>query len=452
MSNTARSPAGHIWALLALFPALLAAQPAPTAQQDGTVKFESRVNVVLVPVLVRDAQGYVIGDLNKEDFQLFDRGKRQSISYFTVQKRASERQDRATADASPEGHAQQAPTAGQTQSARVAAERFIVFLFDDLHLVAGDLARIRSAANRVIADSVKSSDAAAVVSTSGQVNSGFTRDKAKLEDAVGKLALQTSFAQTRDCPDVSYYEANLIINMSDKDTLDAATADARNCAGLIGGPDALRNGSMAPLPEELARSAAQRELARVEQATHTTLVAIRAVVRSIGAAHGQRMLILVSPGFLVPSSAVAQADLSKLMDAAAQANVTISALDARGLYTNVLDSSARDVLPSDVDRNGKYSRRKEQNRRDSLTEDGAVMEELTASTGGTYFHNSNDLEGGFQRVTMAPECVYLLEFSPQNVRRDGSFHRLSVKVNRKGAKVQARPGYFSEKTASETSQ
>ena len=39
-----------------------------------------------------------------------------------------------------------------------------------------------------------------------------------------------------------------------------------------------------------------------------------------------------------------------------------------------------------------------------------VMAELAEGTGGTYFHNSNDLEGGFQKLTAAPEYVYSSSF------------------------------------------
>ncbi len=418
---------------------LFAAHQSGTSpqQQDSSVHFKSSVNVVLVPVLVRDGQGYVIEDLKKDDFEIFDRGKRQSVSHFTVQKRkGNSNESRPAQDAAPAGNAQEALEGTETVSVKVRPERYIIFLFDDLHLLAGDFSRVRSAASRMMAESLQPTDAGAVVSTSGEVNSGFTRNRTKLEDAVAKLHLQTLYAHEHDCLDITPYEANLIVNMGDTDTLLEVTALAKSCAGPT-----------LPRPEEMARATAERELERVDQGTHATLLLMRSVVRSMGTAPGQRTLVLISPGFLVSSSPAVRADVSRLMDAAAQANVMISALDARGLYTDMLDLSERGKLPSDLDPTGGIMRLKEQNRRDSMSVYGAVLDELASGTGGTYFHNSNDLEGGFQSVTRAPECVYLLEFSPEDAQRDGSFHRLSVKVKRKGAKVRARQGYFAEKSA-----
>jgi VWFA-related protein len=71
-----------------------------------------------------------------------------------------------------------------------------------------------------------------------------------------------------------------------------------------------------------------------------------------------------------------------------------------------------------------------------------VMSEIADGTGGTYFHNSNNLENGLKSLAAAPEVVYLLAISLKNVKHHGSYHSLKVKVAKKGLQVQARRGYF----------
>jgi VWFA-related protein len=129
------------------------------------------------------------------------------------------------------------------------------------------------------------------------------------------------------------------------------------------------------------------------------------------------------------------------MDMAAQANVTVSALDARGLYSTELDASQRGASTTYDLISGSVS----ENHRNSMSQSEAVMAELADGTGGTFFHNSNDLVGGFKSLTVAPEFLYLLEFSPKNVKQDGSYHSLDVKVARDGVRVKARRGYFAAK-------
>ncbi|HTA42256.1 MAG TPA: hypothetical protein VK789_07410, partial [Bryobacteraceae bacterium] len=67
---------GVILSALAVSPQYLPAQNQPEVSSVETpVTFSTRVNLVSVPVVVRDRAGRAVGNLTKEDFQLFDKGK-----------------------------------------------------------------------------------------------------------------------------------------------------------------------------------------------------------------------------------------------------------------------------------------------------------------------------------------------------------------------------------------
>jgi VWFA-related protein len=134
----------------------------------------SVTNEVLVPVVVRDARGHAVGNLTKGDFEVFDNGRAQTITGFTVINRAAENAEARSSASSPDA----------TGSAAVSpplppAQRFIVMLFDVYNLSVTDLAQAREAAITVIDSSLTPTDMAAVVSTSG-ANSGLTTSERQM--------------------------------------------------------------------------------------------------------------------------------------------------------------------------------------------------------------------------------------------------------------------------------
>jgi hypothetical protein len=75
-----------------------------------------------------------------------------------------------------------------------------------------------------------------------------------------------------------------------------------------------------------------------EHDTHLTMTVLKDVVRRMGAMPGQRIVVLISPGFL--SSDEYHLEKSDILDTAIRANVVINSLDARGLWNNPqLDAS-----------------------------------------------------------------------------------------------------------------
>jgi VWFA-related protein len=398
---------------------------AEVSSHDTAPTFRVRVNLVLVRVVVRDSQGKVVPNLKREDFQLTDNRKLQTISTFSVETPESHVVP-TTTGADPNAPAD--PEAAKAVAAALP-QRFVSVVFDDQHLTMQDALFVRTSAGRFF-DSLAPSDRVGIYSTSGQFAQEFTDDHELLRKSLLKILPHSPTAGLHDCPDISYYQADLIQNKQDLQALAVATEDAVQCA--FNGDETQRTAA-----QGMAQAMAGAVVGREDSSTEYALRHMEDVMRRLGGMPGQRIMVFVSPGFI---TSTLHLEFSDLVDRATKANVVINTIDARGLYTPDMGDIADPASGAGSYRTAGY--RATYAVAAQLAQED-VLAELADGTGGTFFHNRNDVDEGLREAGAAPAMTYLLGFSPQNMKLDGSLHTLKVSfVKKTNYKIQARHGYF----------
>jgi VWFA-related protein len=398
--------------------------------RDSPTPFSVRVNLVPVRVVVRDAHGQAIPNLRQDDFRIFEDGKPQLISHFSVETPAPAAQPLRETNSSHPAESEKPP------AALVRPARFVALLFDDVHLPFGELARIRNIADDYVKSSFQPTDRFAVFTISGQSQTDFTDDRAKLHEALEGVQPRPVTAGSAtgigECPSINYLQADLIVNQHDSQAIGVATSDALVCQFN-------NNQQFLGAAQGVAQAMALHILSTADVQTQYSFQRLKEIVRRMTVVSGQRLIVLMSPGFLIPNR---EYDLSEVIDSAARSNVTISTLDARGLYTvdALPDVSAKPT--GDLTLSGFHtSYRFQQESRQS-----DVLWSVANGTGGQGFANSNDLTAGFRRLVAAPETSYLIGFVPQNLKYDGRFHSLKVQLTSKEKyAIQARSGFYAPK-------
>ena len=434
------------------------------ASDDSTPTFKSGVNLVLVPVVVRDKDGHAIGTLTRDDFQLFDKGKRQQITKFVVEKRNPS----GVAGAPQPAIAPSLESPGAKNPPPARPSRYVAYVFDDIHLKSEDLNWVRDGAERNI-KSLDATDRAAIFTTSGNTTQEFTDDFDKLHKAL--LAVHPSplaRMTVQTCPTMSYFEANMINDSagasdsaffdaaasstngsaagpavpaiaSGNQALDAAVMDYKSCAHL----DAMQTASVMGLHQvqETVRGLARQVLVAGNYETQVSLGVLKQIIRHIGAMPGQRTMVLLSPGFLTISEF--RPMINDDINYANRLNITVNALDARGLAPDSLDFDKQEY-------NTSATQTEQQLARLSTLAEREPMVALADGTGGRLIERTNDIDKGMKQIASPPEYVYMIGFSPRDMRPDGTFHQLKIRLaSKEKLNVQARRGYFASKMFSD---
>ena len=457
--------------LLAAFCLVTAAQNnQPPAQQSKPSKDQDALRIetelVQIDAVVTDKQGKLIHDLKREDFELFEDGKKQTITHFAVGT-AKQPARWLTADKKPSTNPQPTEPSASTEQ----AGRFIVLAVDDYHLSPGSLGSVKQTLTKFISEQMVPGDQIAIVCTSGNVGlfQQFTRERELLERAINRLTVQVkSSADNTGGPRISEHLAELV-EFGDREAIQLAineivrvegnpAADtgsesrpgSNRQSGGRGGGGQSGGQSSGPSPAEIqremllarAKSYARMILAQNANFTRATLDTLESVIRSLRPLYGRKLLVLLSDGFYLGAAGVNSQvyNVRKITDAATRAGVVIYSIDARGLVA--IPPGGDITQPSVIDLSHSGAQVRIEQSAINAQRDGIGI--LAEETGGSLYFNNNDLSFGLQGVLNANETYYVLAYEPTESRRNGQFHKIELRIaGRPELKAKTRNGYFS---------
>jgi VWFA-related protein len=144
------------------------------------IKLRTEVDVVEVPVVVRDGQHRAVAGLTRNNLAIYDTGVRQTITAFSEQRFAPPPDavggiKPAVVPASPAG------PKSEPQS------RFVTLCFDDLNMDALSLKPVKEAAERFVKTALAPGDRVTVATTALPRDSDFTADVPKLVEQIDKV-------------------------------------------------------------------------------------------------------------------------------------------------------------------------------------------------------------------------------------------------------------------------
>ena len=388
-------------------------------QQQPAVTFRADVNFVEVHAVVTDERGAFVADLSKEDFEILEDGKAHTATVFSL------------VDL-PEGPATTPRDALRPVDPDVRATtgdsdgRIYVIVLDDLHTAFDRSQVVRGAATRFVTQHFGPNDLAAIAHTSGRQDAAqeLTTRRALLLAAIDKF-------QGRKLPSAG--AEKLAVHNREQQAGSAMAASS-------GDAQELRTA------ETLQQAQSMRDPNDAERGLNArrTLELVEGVAEGLADIRGRRKaLLLFSEGidydiyepFNRGSASAIVSYAREAVAAAQRANVSVYAIDPRGLATLGGEGIGVAGLSN-------YPQLEFGTARGFVKELLLAQESLISladETGGMALVNTSDVGAALARIVLDTSRYYLLGY--RSHAPPGRFQKIEVRVRRPGVRVRARRGH-----------
>jgi VWFA-related protein len=400
--------------------------PSPQTLQQPQVTFRLEADYIEVDAVVTDAQGNVVRNLQREDFEVLEDKRPQAIDVFSFVDIPLERADRPLYRPAP-------VEPDVVTNERELEGRIYVLLLDSNHVPAANSYLVKKAARLFIDRYFGANDLASVVhAQTGSVddNQEFTSSKPALRAAVEKFIGEKVRSKALNVYDYIGMRAgrgfdpgeakdpHMLERAAKADaTIDAIMRVSKYMAGIRGRRKAVVLFSEG-LDFNLDDTIGPRTTGGLSNpfGDNTANEAIHA--------------------------AAIRDHMQAMYEVATRANVAIYSIDPRGVASEsdslLQVTGIPDGVPAEV---GALTR----SVRDELLRGLGTLRTFSEVTGGVAHVGTNDFDAGFRRIVLENSSYYVLGYHPAALKHDGKFHEITVRVKRPGVQVRARRGYYAVK-------
>jgi VWFA-related protein len=390
-------------------------QPPPPAQKPPAEQDPQRaqepirtgINYVRVDVIVTDRKGLPVLDLKKEDFNLTEDGKAQTIDNFSIVKI-----DAATQAEGPAPMEIRSPFDEEREAARPDVRLFIL-LFDDYHVRRGNDMSVRKPLMDFVQNQLAPADMVAIMYPLTPVTDlTFTRNRNGLVSAIERFeGRRFDYTPRNEFEDrYAYYPAAVVERIRNDVVMSALEGAAVKLGSMREGRKSIifvSEGFTNTLPPQLNDPIA--------------------ALPGLGNAARGRPDVEASDRAEFANTVDLYSRLQDIFAEANRNNTSIYAVDPRGLAAFEYDINQGVGLQVD---------------RKHLEASLDTLRALAENTDGRAIVNRNDLAVGMKQIIRDSSGYYLLGYNSTEAPTDGKFHAIKVRVNRKDVDVRARKGYW----------
>jgi VWFA-related protein len=418
--------------LLLVFP--LHSQTAAPDSGNAVATIKSKVRLVLVDVVVTNNKGDAVTGLQKQDFEILEDGKPQTISTFEEHHGAPPTQIKVPP---------LPPNVYTNFPVTQAADSVNVLLLDALNTPSRDQSYVRAQMIKYL-KTISPGTRVAIFTLASRLRmlQGVTTDSSELLAALNNA--QAGPQQSPLLASDTETEANQ--RFIDFLIENSASGTAQNLAQAAVDP-------INVMKQFLADTAAFQ----TEQRVGITLQALQQLARYLAGVPGRKNVIWFSGSFPVgifPNPDLPDPftftdsfrdDIRKTADLLTAGQVAIYPIAAEGLAPDAIyEANAKEI----GQKRGQLALQDQmqQMQTGAVARDSShnAMDELARDTGGQAFYNTNGLNDALTRVVNNGTRYYSLAYSPSNSTMDGKYRRIQVKLLKGKDNLAYRRGYYAD--------